>query len=76
MAGNKTHLVPCAVPWLNNADGAGVPGAGALSRGHQNPSAEGSEGSKVKREGGTGSGIFSFADIIGWNIALLPINFS
>lgn len=23
----------------------------------------------------TGSGIFSFADIIGWNVALLPINF-
>lgn len=33
---------------------------------------------KAARLGGgaTGSGVLSFADIIGWDVALLPINFS
>lgn len=43
---NRTYLVP-TVAWLSNVDRVCVSRAGALSMDHQNPSAEGSEGSKV-----------------------------
>lgn len=38
------------VAWLSNADRVCVSRAGTLSMDHQNPSAEGSEGSKVEWE--------------------------
>lgn len=46
---NRTYLVP-TVAWLSNADRVCVSRAGALSMDHQNPSAEGSEGSNVEWE--------------------------
>lgn len=46
---NRNYLVP-TVAWLSNADRVCVSRAGALSMDHQNPSAEGSEGSKVEWE--------------------------
>lgn len=47
----RIRLILCStVAWVSNADRVCVSGAGALSVDHQDPSAEGSEGSKIEWE--------------------------
>lgn len=47
----RIRLILCStVAWVSHADRDCVSGAGALSVGHRDPSAEGSEGRKVEWE--------------------------